>query len=85
LTLKEFQKRRGGDEMNIRTKISIALGVLIFVTITFFIATQSYLNNKELRLASDRCYENGGYPKVESDSLTLHYSFICENVQKSMK
>ncbi|WP_067729829.1 hypothetical protein [Oceanobacillus damuensis] len=64
--------------MKIRTKIFIAIGVLSFVTVAFLISTQSYFNNKEISLASDRCYEIGGMPKVESDFLNLNYSFSCQ-------
>ncbi|SDH24533.1 hypothetical protein SAMN05192534_10321 [Alteribacillus persepolensis] len=64
--------------MTNRIKIIIAISVLSIVTVAFLISTQSYFNNKEIRLASDKCYEIGGLPKVERDSLTLSYSFSCQ-------
>lgn len=64
--------------MKIRTKMLVAIGVLSFVMISFLVSTKSYFNNKEIGLANDKCYEIGGMPKVESDFLTLNYSFSCE-------
>lgn len=64
--------------MKIRTKMLIAIGALSFVMIAFLVSAKSYFNNKEISLANDRCYEIGGMPKVESDFLTLNYSFSCQ-------
>lgn len=64
--------------MKIRTKMIIAISVLSFVAVAFLISTQSYFNNKEISLASERCYDIGGMPKLESDFLHLNYSFSCQ-------
>lgn len=50
-----------------------------FVMIAFLIATQSYFNNKEIRLASNGCFEQGGFPTVEITFLSLGYSFSCDD------
>ncbi|WP_026908338.1 hypothetical protein [Paucisalibacillus globulus] len=65
--------------MKVKMKIVIALSVVSLVTITFLISAQSYFNNKEISFASDRCYEKGGMPKIESDFFTLKYSFSCQD------
>ncbi|WP_240377959.1 hypothetical protein [Bacillus piscicola] len=64
--------------MKNRNKLIILIGTLSFVMVAFLISTQSYFNSKEIRLASDRCYEIDGTPKVQADSLNLSYSFSCE-------
>ncbi|SET63946.1 hypothetical protein SAMN05216389_11826 [Oceanobacillus limi] len=65
--------------MKERTKILIAsIGMSLFISVLSLICAQSYFNSKEIRLASDRCYEVGGLPKVSSDYLHLNYSFSCQ-------
>lgn len=64
--------------MKTKTKVLIAVCTLSFLTVVFLIGTQSYFNNKEINFASDRCYEIGGTPKVESEFLALDYSFSCQ-------
>ena len=64
--------------MKNRTKVIILISTLSFVMVAFLISTQSYFNNKEIRLASDRCYEIDGMPEVQGNFLNLDYSFSCQ-------
>ncbi|GAA0289011.1 hypothetical protein GGQ92_002357 [Gracilibacillus halotolerans] len=64
--------------MKTKTKMFILIGILTLVTVLFLIGTQSYFNNKEIELATDKCYEIGGTAKVKMDLLSLSYSFSCE-------
>ena len=64
--------------MKTKTKMFILIGILTLVTVFFLIGTQSYFNNKEIKLATDKCYEIGGTAKVKMDLLALSYSFSCE-------
>ena len=59
-------------------KLLITLCVLTLLTIVFAIGTQSFFSNKEINLASDKCYEAGGTPTVESSFLAVNYSFSCQ-------
>ena len=64
-------------KLTIKQCLSV-LASLTLVMITFLISTESYFNNQEIKMASNGCFEQGGYPVVETTSLTLNYSFSCE-------
>ncbi|MCM3761429.1 hypothetical protein M3212_11605 [Alkalihalobacillus oceani] len=64
--------------MKVNRKIGVALCALALLMAVFLVGTQSYFNNKEISLASDRCSETGGAPKVERNLLSLSYTFSCE-------
>lgn len=66
------------DFMKTKTKMFILIGVLALVTVIFLIGSQSYFNNKEIKNASEKCYEIGGTANVKMDLLSLSYSFSCE-------
>ncbi|PIC79415.1 hypothetical protein CSV75_12550 [Sporosarcina sp. P18a] len=60
------------------TKGIILLSTLSFVMMAILITTQSYFNNKEIRLASEGCYEVDGIPELQGGFLNLNYSFSCQ-------
>ena len=66
--------------MKVKSKMFIAsvLGSLGVVTIAFLIASEAYFNSKEVSLATDRCFEDGGSPVVELAVLNLEYTFECK-------
>lgn len=63
--------------MKTNIKSVITIGVLSLLAVVFIFGTQVFFNNKEINNFSEKCYENGGTPKVERDFLSLNYSFSC--------
>ena len=64
--------------MKTNTKWLLIVGGLTILMVTFLIGTKSYFNNKEINLASEKCFERDGNPVVDMDSLALNYSFSCD-------
>lgn len=64
--------------MTNKLSISITLVMVIIISL-FLLASKVYFNTKEIKAASESCYENGGNPSVESTFLTLGYSFTCSS------
>ncbi|UOQ87199.1 hypothetical protein [Gracilibacillus salinarum] len=60
------------------TRMVISICTLALLITLFLIGTQAYFHKNEINLASDRCQESGGIPEVESDLLSLHYTFSCD-------
>lgn len=71
-------KKKGVILMKLKTKLLLSVIGLALLTTVFLIGSQSYFNNKEVNLASDKCYQKGGQPNVEMAFLTLNYSFSCD-------
>ncbi len=63
--------------LTIKQRLSI-LVPLTLVVMAFLIASKSYFNNQEISMFSTSCFEQEGYPVVETTFLTLDYSFSCE-------
>lgn len=57
--------------------LAIMVSVLL-VTGAFLIATQSYFHTKEIKMASEGCYDIDGDVVLETSFLNLSYSFSCE-------
>ncbi|CEG25616.1 hypothetical protein [Bacillus sp. B-jedd] len=60
-----------------RKKIIILIGTAA-AGFLFLTGSQSYFHYKEINFATDKCYEVGGSPVVETSFLALSYSFSCE-------
>ncbi|GAB1792824.1 MULTISPECIES: hypothetical protein [Priestia] len=65
--------------MKLNTKLLLGVLSILVVGIALLIGTKSYFNNKEVNVASDKCYAKGGTPEVEMTFLTLGYNFSCED------
>ncbi|MEA0555193.1 hypothetical protein U1P98_15925 [Lysinibacillus irui] len=59
-------------------KYVLAVGTLVILSGIFLIGVQSHYNQKEIKIASKLCLENGGQPKIVRDYLALNYSFSCQ-------
>jgi len=55
----------------------LKIGLLLVFGIVFLTGVQSFFNQKEIDLASERCLKAGGEPIVERDLLSLNYTFAC--------
>ncbi len=70
-------------EMEVRVlkrviKYVLGIGTLLILSGIFLIGAQSHYNQKEIKIASKICLENGGHPKIIRDYLALNYSFSCQ-------
>ncbi|MDX8044995.1 hypothetical protein SH601_03265 [Gracilibacillus sp. S3-1-1] len=63
--------------MKTRMKIILSVVGVVLLMMLFIHASESYFRYKEISLASEKCIEDGGYPKVETYS-SNDYSFSCE-------
>lgn len=65
--------------MNTKNKVLMtAIIGFSLVMVVFLVGVSVYFNTKEINNASERCYEIGGMPTVETSFLTINYSFSCE-------
>lgn len=56
-----------------------SVGAVILLVVAFMVLTTSYFNTKEIKLASEGCYEVGGSVFLEiHNSMTSSYSFECK-------
>jgi len=62
--------------MEMRKKLIVIIGTAAAGAL-FLTGAQSYFNHKEINYASEKCYEVGGSPVVETSFLALSYSFSC--------
>ncbi|KGR80828.1 hypothetical protein CD31_22280 [Lysinibacillus boronitolerans JCM 21713 = 10a = NBRC 103108] len=59
-------------------KYVLGIGTLLILSGIFLIGAQSHYNQKEIKIASKLCLENGGQPTIIRDYLALNYSFSCQ-------
>ncbi|MFD1929476.1 hypothetical protein ACFSFY_15650 [Sporosarcina siberiensis] len=56
----------------------IIIGFAAILAVFILIATESYFNSKELKLAREGCLEKNGIIVEERTFLNLDYTFTCE-------
>lgn len=62
----------------VMTKLG-SVGAVVLLIVAFMVLTTSYFNTKEIKLASEGCYEVGGNVVLEiHNSVTSSYSFECK-------
>lgn len=68
--------------MNVKRKSTkqglIIIGFAAIVAIFILIASKSYFNSEELKLAREGCLEKNGSIIEERTFLNLNYTFSCE-------
>lgn len=71
--VKMYQQKR-----TVTTKVW-SVGAVALLIVAFMVLTTSYFNTKEIKLASEGCYEVGGSIVLEiHNSMTSSYSFECK-------
>ncbi|MFC9540702.1 hypothetical protein ACFTQ7_12540 [Lysinibacillus sp. NPDC056959] len=55
----------------------LKIGLLLVFGVVFLTGVQSFFNQQEINLASERCLKAGGEPIVERDLLSLNYTIAC--------
>ena len=62
-------------------KYVLGIGTLLILSGIFLIGVQSHYNQKEIKIASKLCLENGGQPTIIRDYLALNYLFMSEELR----